>query len=234
MANENKEITNEQQGTENPETLENTIGNTELFLDQNQSKIKNILIGIIVVLGGYIGINKLVLEPAEIESQDALWEAQYIFENDTSFVEATELFQDIVNDYSSTEAGNIANLYLGISQMKQGNFEDAIEALEDFEGSGLLMPAIGKGLLGDCYSENGESEKAISLYKKAASSAKSKVYSPYFLKKAGILLEQNSDNVQAAKLYQRILDVYYYEDIRDFGEERKEIVSFLERAKTAS
>ncbi len=233
MADENKEITNEQQGTENPETLENTIGNTELFLDQNQSKIKNILIGIIVVLGGYIGVNKLVLEPAELESQDALWEAQYVFEKD-SFAAATELFQDIVSDYSSTDAGNVANLYLGISQMKQGNIDDAIDALEDFEGSGVIMPAIGKGLLADCYSENGDSDKAISLYKKAANSAKSKVYSPYFLKKAGILLEQNNENEQAAKLYQKILDVYYYEDIRDFGEDRKEIVSSLERAKTAS
>ena len=44
----------------------------------------------------------------------------------------------------------------------------------------------------------------------------SKVYSPYYLKKAGLLLEQNGESSDAVELYQTILDKYYYEDIIEF------------------
>lgn len=234
MAEENK---NEQNSSNipsgTPESLQQTLDNTQVFLDKNKSLINKVLIAVIVVLGGYIVMKKMVWEPADAESQEALWEAQYVFERD-SFAVATDLFEEIIEDYGSTDAGNVANLYLGISLMKQGEFEDAISALDNYSGSGYFMPAIGTGLLADCYSETEDVDKAVSLYKKAANEADSKVYSPYFLKKAGLLLEQNEDSQGAAKLYQKILDKYYYEDIREFGNERKEIVRNLARAKTAS
>lgn len=218
---------------ENQENLQKTLGNTELFLEKNKALINKVLIGVIVVLGGYVIMKKMIWEPAEVESQQELWESQYVFERD-SFANAIELFSDIKESYSGTDAGNVANLYLGISLMKESQFEEAIDALEDYDGKGYFLPAIATGLLGDCYSETDQADKAISAYKKAANEAKSKVYSPYFLKKAGILLEQNGESENAVKLYQKILDVYYYEDIREFSNERKEIVTYLERAKTVA
>jgi tetratricopeptide (TPR) repeat protein len=238
MANENKENKNKEQDSNDnltgaPESLEQTLDNTQVFLDKNKGMINKVLIALIVVLGGYIVMKKMVWEPADVESQEALWEAQYVFERD-SFATAIDLFEEITEEYGSTSAGNVANLYLGISLMKQSQFDDAIDALGNYSGSGYFMPAIGTGLLADCYSETNEVEKAVSLYKDAAKEADSKVYSPYFLKKAGLLLEQNDESESAAKLYQSILDEYYYEDIREFSNERKEIVRNLARAKTAS
>lgn len=230
MADQTNETPDNQQ---TPEGLEQTLDQTQVFLDQYKSIINKVLVGIIIVLGGYIGMKKMVWEPAEQESQAALWEAQYVFEKD-SFAAAIGLFEEIASDYSSTEAGNVANLYLGISLMKQSQFEEAKEALENYSGSGYFMPSIGIGLLADCYSELGDYEKAVSLYKKGAKEADSKVYSPYFLKKAGLLLEQNGEPEGAVKLYQTILDKYFYEDIREFANERKEIVKNLARAKSAS
>mgnify|MGYP001084357882 CR=1 FL=1 len=238
MADENKQNeSNEQNLGGNPigapESLEQTLDNTQVFLDKNKGMINKVLVALIVVLGGYIVMKKMVWEPADVESQEALWEAQYVFERD-SFANAIDLFEEITDDYGSTSAGNVANLYLGISLMKQSQFEEAIDALDNYSGSGYFMPAIGTGLLADCYSETNEEDKAISLYKQAAKEADSKVYSPYFLKKAGLLLEQTDDSEAAVELYQLILDKYYYEDIREFANERKEIVRNLARAKTAS
>ena len=93
------------------------------------------------------------------------------------------------------------------------------------------MPVIKLGLVGDCYSDLGEWEKAVSSYEKAAETGKSKVYSPYFYKKAGILLEQNGDAKKAVSFYEKVLNEYYYEDIAEFANERREIVMLLERAK---
>ena len=134
MAEENK---NEQNSSNipsgTPESLEQTLDNTQVFLDKNKSLINKVLVALIVVLGGYIVMKKMVWEPADAESQEALWEAQYVFERD-SFAVATDLFEEIIEDYGSTDAGNVANLYLGISLMKQGEFEDAISALDNYSG----------------------------------------------------------------------------------------------------
>lgn len=230
MAEENK---HDQEGIGSPETLEQTLDNTQEFLEKNKGLIQKVLIGIILVLGGYLLMKKMVWEPAETASQEALWNAQYVFEAD-SFATAAELFSEIKEEYGSTPAGNVANLYLGISLMKQGQFEEAADALKDFDGEGYFMPAIGTGLLGDCYSELGENDQAISQYKKAARIAQSKVYSPYFLKKAGLLLEEEGKNGEAAEIYQEILDKYFYEGIVEFREERKEILKLLARANSAS
>ncbi len=235
MAEDNKINEQRKEGVpaSSPESLEQTLDNTQIFLEKNKGIINKLLVALIVVLGGYIVMKKMVWEPADVESQEALWEAQYVFERD-SFASAIDLFEEITEEYSSTSAGNVANLYLGISLMKQSQFEEAIEALGNYSGSGYFMPAIGTGLLADCYSETNEVDQAVSLYQSAAKEADSKVYSPYFLKKAGLLLEQNDGSEEAAKLYQQILDQYYYEDIREFANERKEIVRNLARAKTAS
>jgi predicted negative regulator of RcsB-dependent stress response len=216
-----------------PESLEQTLGNTQVFLDKNKGMINKVFVGLAIVLGGYFVMSEMVWGPNNEASQEALWEAQYVFEAD-SFAAAIDLFEEITDEYSSTSAGNVANLYLGISLMKQSQFDEAIDALENYSGSGYFMPAIGTGLLADCYSETNEVDKAVKLYKAAAKEADSKVYSPYFLKKAGLLLEQNGEAGSAVDLYQSILDKYYYEDIREFANERREIVKNLARAKTAS
>ena len=235
MAEDNKVNEQRKEGLPagSPESLEQSLDNTQIFLEKNKGIINKLLVALIVVLGGYIVMKKMVWEPADVESQEALWEAQYVFERD-SFASAIDLFEEITEEYGSTSAGNVANLYLGIALMKQSQFEEAIEALGNYSGSGYFMPAIGTGLLADCYSETNEVDQAVSLYQAAAKEADSKVYSPYFLKKAGLLLEQNDGSEEAAKLYQQILDQYYYEDIREFANERKEIVRNLARAKTAS
>ena len=172
----------------------------------------------------------MVWEPKEEEAQELLWEAQYTFEKD-SFAAATVLLQDIVDGYGSTTAGNTANLYLGISLMKQNKFDEAVESLDKFSGEGYFMPVIKLGLVADCYSELNDWEKAVDGYEKAAEKGKSKVYSPYYLKKAGLLLEQNGDSKKAITFYEKVLSEYYYEDIADFANERREIVQLLERAK---
>lgn len=232
MTEENKNIP-ENEGNEGQETLQQNLGNSIEFLEKNKSLINKILIGIILVMGVYFAKKKMIDEPNEQQAREDLFRTEYLFQKD-SFAQAEAAFQDIVDENGSTSAGEIAHLYLGISLMQQSKFEEAIEALEEFEGQGYFMPAIGTGLLADCYSETNQIDDAVSSYKKAAKQADSKVTSSIFLKKAGLLLEQNEQPEKAAKLYQKILDKYYYEDIREFQQERNEIVTYLKRASLAA
>lgn len=226
MAEENKNNTDP---INDDNLLENSLSKTESILVNNKKKITNILTGLLVVLALFFFMKKQVWEPAEIESKNLMWEAQYAFEKD-SFQLAQSLFEEITEDFGSTEAGNGALLYKGISEMKLGKFEEAIESLKSFNAEGNIVPGISKGLLGDCYSELGEWEEAVDYYKKAGKIAKSEITSPYYLKKAAILLEQNNNFEEAHEIYEEILTKYYFEGSGKFVQERNEILKLNNRA----
>jgi len=227
MAEENK---NNIDPVNDENSLENSLSKTESIIVNNKKKITNILTGILVLLALVFFMKKQVWEPAEIEAKNLAWEAQYAFEKD-SFQLAQDLFTEISEEFGGTGAGNGALLYKGISSMKLGQFEEAIENLKSFDAEGDLIPGIKNGLLGDCYSEIGDWEQAVDYYKKAGKIAKSEITSPYYFKKAGILLEQNNIHEDAHEIYEEILTNYYFEGSGKFIEERNEILKLNNRAQ---
>jgi len=227
MAEENK---NNLDPINEENTLESSLSKTESILVNNKKKITNILTGVLVLLALLFFMKKQVWEPAELEAKNLAWEAQYAFEKD-SFQLAQDLFAEITEDFGSTEAGNGALFYKGVSEMKLGQFEEAIESFKSFDADGYIIPGIKNGLLGDCYSEIGEWEKAVDYYEKAGEIAKSEITSPYYLKKAGILLEQNNDAEKAHEIYEEILNKYYFEGSGKFVQERNEILKLNNRAQ---
>ena len=53
-------------------------------------------------------------------------------------------FLKIANDYGSTKAGNLAQLYAGLSYAKLGKYQEAVTRLEDFKncGDAMVSPAV--------------------------------------------------------------------------------------------
>lgn len=217
-----------------PEVLEESLSKTEVVLEENKKLITNVLVGIAVVFAGYFVINNFIFEPAEQSAQDEIWSAQQGFEQPgVKYDSIAELFSDISSEYSSTDAGNLSSLYAGISLMKSGSFEDAQASLENFSPAGKLMPGLKLGLIGDCQSELGDADAAVSSYKKAAKLLDSKTGSVYFLKKAGILLEQNGQIEEAIEVYENALTTYLKDADKTFSTMKKEIEKYLARAQAA-
>lgn len=206
------------------------LSKTEVLLEEKKDLITKVLAGVVIIVLGITALNSWVWGPAEIEASNEIWPAQYDFETD-SFALAVEGMEAVAGEYGSTDAGNIANLYLGIAQLNQKNFEEAREALEDFNASGKVFPAMKVGLIGDTYSEEGEWEQAVSYYEKAAKISSINTVSAFFLKKAGILLEQNGQASEAVEVYENILNKYLLKGAAKFQQERKEIEKLYERAK---
>lgn len=199
------------------ETIVNIVDASEGaqdFFEKNQTLITAIIVGLIVIVGGWFAYTNLYLEPRNEEAVEQMFQAQFQFEQDSFALALTNPgagyggFLDIIDNYSGTKAANISKYYAGISYLNLGEFDAAIDYLEDYSADGSITPIMKYGALGDAYSELGDYDKALSMYKKASNAEDNNVLTPYYLKKMGMLLEYQSKPDEALSAYKRIKAEY--------------------------
>lgn len=195
---------------------------SEAFFEKNKKVISGVIIAIIVVVAGWLCYNQFVGGPREDKASTALARGQEYFNAD-QFDKALNGdgasyagFVKIASDYGSTDAGNLANLYAGLCYANLGKWQDAVKYLENYspKGDAMVSPAAIEAL-GNAYAHVGQTDKAISKLKEAASKADSKAkdgvnysLSPTFLLQAGELLESEGKTSDANKIYQDIKKKY--------------------------
>jgi len=194
---------------DNLKEVESALTRTEQFLESN-SKLIGIVVGSIVVVAvGYLGLNKFYLQPRKTEAQEQMFMAQNYFEKD-SFNLALNGdgnnpgFLDIIDDFGSTDAGNLSNYYAGVSYLNMGQFEKAIDYLKRFDTDDLLLGPISVGAQGDAQLELGKTDKALDLYTEAYKMNDNELTTPVYMLKAGELLESMSKQAEALKIYEVI------------------------------
>lgn len=195
------------------QSVENALSRTEQYIEENQKSLTIIILAIVVVVGGYLAYKKFYLEPTNREAQAAMYMAEKYFEQDSFKLAlngdgANYGFIDIIDEYGITSAANLAQYYAGISQMRTGQYEEAIASLEKFDAEDVMVASIALGAIGDCYSELKNNEKAVSFYMKAGTRKKNAFTSPIYLKKAGMVYEEMKEYDKALKAYQTIKDAY--------------------------
>ena len=119
-----------------------------------------------------------------------------------------EGFEAIIDQYGSTDAGNLAKAYAGICYYKMGDTQKALDLLKSFSGKDQMVSPAVTGLIGDCYVNMGNTKEGISYFEKAAKESDNAVFSPIYLKKAAAAYEKVGNNEAAVKLYQEIKDKY--------------------------
>jgi TolA-binding protein len=201
----------------NEETLADAVGKksiTEIF-EENKNTVTYLLVGLLVIVGGYLLYRQVVKLPQEKEAIEQMAQAQVQFERDSFTVALTNPgqgflgFVDIADQYGSTAAGNLALYYAGISYLQLGQFDAAIDYLDDFSPAGDVTPAMKAGALGDAYSEKGDFAKALSSYNKAVGKSNNALISAYYLMKVGMLNEHQGNTEAAREAYQTIKEEYY-------------------------
>ena len=184
------------------------------YFEKNQVLILSIIIGLILIVGGYFAYKLLIIEPKNDRAIEEMYRAQVQFERD-SFALALENpgggyggFLDIIDDYKGTKAANLAKYFAGISYLNLGEYDAAIDFLNDYKASGDITPIMKAGAIGDAYSELGQFDKAISQYRKASAMKENELLGPYYLKKLGMLLERQGDQASALEAYEKIKQQY--------------------------
>jgi tetratricopeptide (TPR) repeat protein len=194
---------------DNLKEVESVLTTTEQFLEANQKLISIVIGAIVVIAVGYLGLNKFYLEPRSKDAQEQMFKAQNYFEKDSFNLAlngdgSNPGFLDIIDDFGSTDAGNLARYYAGISYLHLGQFENAIDYLKKFDTDDLLLGPISVGAQGDAQLELGKTDKALDLYTEAYKMNNNELTAPIYMLKAGELLEISNKQAEALKIYETI------------------------------
>jgi predicted negative regulator of RcsB-dependent stress response len=188
---------------------EQQVTKTEAFFEKYQKAIIGGVVAVIVIIVGVILFNNYYLQPRADKASTELAKSQELFDQQ-QYDKALVGFQQVAADYSSTDAGNLAQLYIGICQANLGKWQEAVNALEQFSGKGdqMISPAA-EGALGNAYANLNQLDKAVEHLKKAAKMADNNSLSPTFLIQAGEILESQGKKDEALKLYQEVKEKYF-------------------------
>lgn len=210
--------------------VEEALGKTELFFEKNKNILSYIVLGIVVIIGGFLLYRNYVQEPKEREAHSQMYGAENFFAMDSFNLAINgdgnyRGFQDIVDEYGSTKAGNLAKYYLGISYLKTGNYDEAIKYLKKFKSKDKIVSSMALGAIGDAYLELDDKESAYSFYLKAADKNNNDFVAPLFLMKAGWTAEILGKYDNAIKAYNRIKKDHHRSN------EARTIDKYIARAK---
>jgi len=212
----------------------------EAFFLKYKKAIIIAVVAVIVIIAGVFGYVSQISGPREDKASTMLAKGQTYFANQM-YDQALKGdgagyvgFEQIASDYSSTDAGNLANLYAGLCYANLGKWAEAQKSLDAFSSKGdqMISPAA-ESALGDAYAHLNQLDKAVEAFKKAASMADSKAeddannsLSPTFLIKAGEILESQGKKDEALSIYQDVKKKY----VNSMLVQSSDIDKYIERA----
>ncbi len=180
------------------------------FWEKYPNLLLYVLGAIALGVAGWWLYKEMVVKPKQEEAVAAMWQAEQQFGRDSFQLALNDPgggfdgFLALADKFSGTPAGNMAHYYAGICYLQSGDFDNAIAQMEDFDAEGSMLPAVKYGVLGDCYAEKEDYNKALDLYEKAANSTENDLLLLYYLKKLGMLNERQGNKDAALKAFERI------------------------------
>lgn len=195
--------------------VEEVVNKSEAFLTKNKNTIVGGIVAVVVVIAAVFCYNNYVKAPRELKASEALFQAEQLFRagNFEQALNGDSLgamgFVTVADEYSGTDAGNLANAYAGMALAQLKKYEEAISYLNNFSGDDAMVAPAVMGTLGNCYAQLGQNEKAVSTLMEAASMSDSHSLSPIYLLQAGQIYEELGQNDKAVEAYKQIKNKYF-------------------------
>lgn len=204
----------EKKHTQDPLNVDEALSTSEAFLLKNKNLLLGIVAAIVVVVAGVLGYKHFISAPKELKAAEAIFKGEQYFGADNYEIalngDSTGYagFVKLADEFSGTDAGNLANAYAGICYAQLGKYEDAIKFLDKFSADDYFVAPAIIGTLGNCYAQIGQLDKAAATLLKAADKANSVSLSPIYLLQAGQILEKQGKNAEAVEAYKQIKTKY--------------------------
>lgn len=197
---------------EDPNALLDKIKDSEEFFERNKKAILYVVGGLLVAVLAFVGYRYNQNQNNQA-AQEEMFNAVFAWERDSlkTALEGNKSDKgllEIADEYSGTDAGNLAKYYAGVAFLKEGKFDEAIEKLENFKSNDLLLQGLVYSLTGDAYLEKKEFDQAINKYSKAASYKPNEAFTPRYLMKLALANELSKDYGAAVEAYDRIIQEF--------------------------
>ena len=216
----------EQKKTNEALNVEDALTQSEAFFIKNKKAIIGAVVAVIIIIAGVVMYKNLYADPREEKAQAALFKGQEYFEAD-AYAQALNGdsigfagFVKVADEYSGTKAANLAKAYMGLCYAHLGKYDEAVKALDSFDGDDQMVAPAMKGAMGNCYAQLGQLDKAASMLLKAANAADNNS-----LLQAGEILVKQGKYDDAIQAYTTIKDKYF----RSY--QAMDIDKYIEQAK---
>ena len=197
-------------------TREETLNTSEAFFLKYKKAIIAGVVALVVIIAGAVLYKTYISEPNEQKASTAIAKGQEYFAQGlfqqalTGDSAGYKGFVALADEYSSTDAGNLANLYAGLCNAQLDKWDEAVKYLEKYDGADdQMISSVAEGALGNAYAHMNQLDKAVSHLKNAAEKADNNSLSPTFLVQAGEILESQGKADEALKLYKQVKEKYF-------------------------
>lgn len=188
--------------------------NAVVFFEENKNKVltyAGVLVAVAAIVYFYVNQKSESNEKAGLE----LSRIMPLYDQG-AYLEAIEGRQGtniiglkkLVEDYSGSENGETAKIYLANSYAFLGNYDEAFKYYEDYGGSIDYFEAASLAGQAGYYAVKEDYEKAANLYLKASKISQINSQNPDYLLNAGIYFLKTGEKEEAKILFNRIKDDY--------------------------
>ena len=202
-------------------SLDQGASRTEAWVEKNQNYILGIVGAIAICVLGYLAYQQFIQKPKEIEAMNEMYQAQSYYEMALAAETKDSLYNlalnggegkygfiDIIDNYGSTDAGNLANYYAGMAFLNTQKYQEAIDHLDAFKSDDAMLAPIAKGAIGDAFVQLEQNDEALKYYEEAATMRDNEFTTPRFLLKAGITALELGKRDVALKHFEKITAEY--------------------------
>lgn len=224
-------MANKQNTQDELDKVNEVLSSSEQFIENNQKRISLILCIIILCAAAWIGVRYFYFEPREKAAYAEMFKGEFYLDTDSFNLALNGNgadyigFKAIVEDYSHTDAANLAAAYAGICEYNLGNYAVALDYFRSFKADDKFVSPNVLGMMGNCYANMDRTGDAIATFEKAAKKADNILLSPYYLQKAATVAEAQGDYNKALSLYRQIKDDYATSAVA------RDIDKYIERAQ---
>jgi tetratricopeptide (TPR) repeat protein len=187
---------------------------TVSFFNANRTMILSLSVTVIVVIGVLIGY-RFYAEGQEQEAQNYLAAAEqnYSASDYQTALNGDEYtlsygFIAIANDYSGTNAGNLATYYASVSHFKLDNYEEALGYIQEYKHPKGIMGVGSVSFHATLLKLNGSLEKAAKKYEEAANWDKNDSTTPFNLLKAANVYKEIGSMEKVSSITSTIIEEY--------------------------
>lgn len=191
-----------------------TYNKVQNFYEEHKTVVLTSIISFILVVGlgiGYYYYSQSQEQQAQqlmTNAEEHFLNGQYELALQGSEQELTIGFEQIINNYSRTDAANLARYYAAVCHFYLGNTQDALSYMESYEAPEGIMGVAPLSFHGVLLTEMELHEEAANKYLQAAEWDQNESTTPYNLLESANAFMDAGNRARARELTERIIDEY--------------------------